>query len=420
MTTRTGSVGPTQWTNFGGNQTFKAPSVAASTEEQVVECVSYALDQEEHIRVPGSGHSYTPIVETTGSLLALEGPTGVIDVDRDEQRAEVWAHTTIHDLGPELWSAGLALRNQGDMDWQTIAGAVSTGTKGSGTEYGTISSEIRGLTLVDGHGSLRTVTEQNADQLLAGKVSLGLLGVLTRVQLQVEPRYGLEENNYSTSWREVFDTADDRLQHYRHYSFCWCPSEYTAAQHHMPGTAGDACFVKQLLTVPEDHPALQTQDGVVGEAGRRTGRSYVVYPDWLEHEPDHIELEYMLPSEHWRDAFLAMRELMTIRRPDQISPVQFRWQKADDAFLSAQDGRDTVSIALLAPQGNDPHEFLRQVHETLLPFNPRPHWGKMHYFDSELLAASFPKFEEFQAVRDSMDPRGIFLNDYLAKLFRTN
>jgi len=404
------------WTNWAGNQRFEADQLFAADEEEIIDHVRRAAESGSRLRVAGAGHSWTPIVESSGSLLTLTGPRGLIEADPVVGEAEIWGHTPLREVGAALWSHGLALRNQGDLDLQTLAGATATGTKGSGRGSGSLSSEIVAMTIIDGHGRQREIGGDDEEELRAARVSLGLLGIVTRIRLRVDRRYGLREENDELPVDEAIAAAEERLQRYRHFSLFWTPGEQTGAIPGLPPTRADHCFVKQLAEIPGDHPDLAVEPGIANADGVRSGRSYLVYPDWVEQEGDHLELEYMVPADAWSDAFLSVRDLILERHPLQPSPVQVRWQRQDDGFLSAQNGTDVVSIALGSSADEWGEAFLRDVHRTLLPFRPRPHWGKMHYFTPEQIAGAFPDLDRFREVRERFDPDRVFVNEHLERL----
>lgn len=406
------------WSNWAGNQTFSSDTTPTHGERDVRDAVRRVADSRRGIRVAGSGHSFTPIVEPRDELITLAGPRGVISTDVDAKTAVIFGHSSLRELGPALWKSGLALRNQGDTDTQTLAGATATGTKGSGITLPNISAEIASITLVDGKGELRHLdADTNPLELRAASISLGLLGIVTRIGLKLDTAYGLHERNSSEPLDAVLAAADDDLARYRHFSFCWCPFDTTSDRFHLPDTAADHCYVKRLSTVAADELRLPIGQKFVGADGARTGRGYAIYPDWADQEPSHIELEYMVPETLWCDAFDAVRTLVLRRDDRHDTLVQVRWQAADDNYLSAQYQRPTVSLAIVAARTSHGAEFLRDVHHVLGEFSPRPHWGKIHFFDSRGVADAFPALPEFLAVRERYDPQGTFLNPYTRTLF---
>lgn len=400
------------WQNWGRNQSFRPTSIMRpGSEDEAVALVRAALGAGRNVRVAGSGHSFTPIVETPGDLFDFSLLSGVISTDRDAGQATVRGGSTIASLGLPLWESGLALANQGDVDVQSISGAIATGTKGSGLNFGSMSSRVISLRLIDGHGDVVDIDGSDIDALRAAQVSVGLLGPVLRVGLQLVPAYGLKEENVILPMDEVFRQWDHLLAEYRHFSFWWMPSDRSADLYKLGDVPADHCFVKLLREVP----ASET-DTPMGSVNRRTDRAYRIYPDGTT-EAEFHELEYMVAARDAREIVEMLRGLMRNSYPDQISPLQVRWQKGDSAFLSGQNGRDSTSISVSGAIGTEYQSFLRGVDQVLQPFGARPHWGKLHYLDRERVRNLYPEFERFQAVRRRLDPRDRFLNTHLRDLF---
>ncbi|MDX1876148.1 D-arabinono-1,4-lactone oxidase [Mycolicibacterium sp. 120266] len=407
LTTDTGH----HWENWGGNQSFTyAEAVIATTDDDVIEAVRAAESHNTGIRVTGSGHSFTPIVQTDHTLLNISQIAGVTAADSESRRATVRAGTGLANVGAPLWDAGLSLANQGDVDAQTISGAIATGTKGSGLQFGSLSSTVRGVRLVDGRGDIVTITEDDADLLHAAQVSIGMLGVFLDMTLQCAPAYKIQEQNAVLPFDEVDSRWDEFLNGYRHFSFWWLPQQGSSQMYDLGDLPKDHCVVKLLTELPADAPDVEA------EPGARTGRAHLIYPDATTDARFH-ELEYMVPAEHGRAALETVRHLMQTKHDDQISPVQIRWQKADNAYLSAQYERDTVSVSVSGKPGTTYEPFLRELDHELRQFDARPHWGKVHYLTRERAEALYPKYDDFQRIRRQFDPKGIFLNPHLRELF---
>ncbi|MCV7420729.1 FAD-binding protein [Mycobacterium yunnanensis] len=398
------------WENWGGNQEFDfAESVTATTDDDVVAAVAAASRARQGLRVTGSGHSFTPIVQTDHTLVDVSALSGVSSVD-SKGRATVRSGTRLADVGAPLWDHGLSLANQGDVDAQTISGSIATGTKGSGPLFGSLSSTVRNVRLVNGLGEIVTITEDQPDLLHAAQVSVGMLGVFLGLTLQCVPAYKLREQNAVLPFSEVEARWDSFLADYRHFSFWWLPAEGSSEMYDLGHLPPDHCVVK-LLT-----EELATAADVEGEPGSRTGRAHLIYPDATTDARFH-ELEYMVPAEHGRAALDVVRDLMSTRHTDQISPVQIRWQRADEALLSAQYHRDTVSVSVSGKPGTTYEPFLRDLDRELQQFDARPHWGKVHFLTRDRVEALYPKYELFQDIRRQFDPHGIFLNPHLRELF---
>jgi FAD/FMN-containing dehydrogenase len=400
-----------QWRNWGGNQSFTyTKAVVATTDDDVIGAVREAAQHRHGLRVTGSGHSFTPIVQTEHTLVDISALSGVTTADSATRRATVRAGTPLAEIGAPLWQRGLSLANQGDVDTQTLSGAIATGTKGSGPRFGSLSSTVCGLRLVNGLGDLVTVTQDDPDLLHAAQVSIGMLGVLVDVDVQCAPAYKLREHNAVLPYEEVTAQWDELLTGYRHFSFWWLPTDESSMMYDLGRLPRDHCVVK-LLT----EESTATPD-VAAEPGARTGRAYLVYPDATTDLRFH-ELEYMVPAEHGREALETVRDLMHTRHPDQVSPVQIRWQQADEAYLSAQYRRDTVSVSVSGKPGTTYEPFLRDIDRELQRFDARPHWGKVHFLTRDRVEALYPRYEDFQRVRRDFDPHGIFLNPHLRCLF---
>lgn len=402
----------TDWKNWGGNQAFKPQEIIApATEEEAISAVRAAVEKKQHVRVAGGGHSFTPIVETSGTLLDLSRLSGVISTDTETKQTEVWAGSRIAALGEPLWEQGLSIANQGDIDVQSVAGAAATGTKGSGVNFGSISSTIRSMRVVNGLGEVVDIDDSDPDALHAAQVSLGLLGPALRIGLQLVPAYRLKEENIILPMSEVFRQWDFLMREYRHFSFWWMPTERSADLYKLGEVPADHCFVKLLRELP-----YEKDDVPSGELNGRTDRAYRIYPDGTTVAEFH-ELEYMVDAADARAAVEAMHALMLKKFPDEISPLQVRWQKADQGLISPQTGRASTSISVSGEIGRNYLPFLKAVDEELRQFSARPHWGKLHFLDRDRVRDLYPEYDRFEAVRRRMDPHGLFLNPHLAKLF---
>jgi FAD/FMN-containing dehydrogenase len=398
------------WTNWAGNQQFAAQEIIRpASEDELIDAVRRAVREGKPVGTAGSAHSFTPIVQTSGLLVEMKGVNGTLS--HLDQRAEVLAGTTLHQLGQELWDRGLSMKNQGDVDAQTLAGAISTGTHGSGIRYGTLSSTVRGMRLLAGTGEIIDIDGSQPELLYAAQVSMGLLGVITRLSLDTAPAYRLRESNRMEPVEDVLERWDEAVPQYRHYSLFWAPTEDSAALYDLPYIPPDHCYVKMLdeLPVESDQDRLDPPSGPVGG---RTGPAYLIYPDTTSEFASWIELEYMVDAKDGKSAFLALRKLMQEKFPDAISPIQVRWTKGEKAFLSPHYGHDTCSLSVSGLKTYDWDRFLRAVDQTLRPWKPRPHWGKMGYMDREGFRATYPELDRFLSVRGELDPLGLFLNDY--------
>ncbi len=390
------------WRNWVGNQSCEPERVAApESEDEVCELVAAARA----VRVAGAGHSFTPVVATDGLLLDLTRLPRIRSLDAEQGRVVVGPATTVGEFGEPLWEAGLALANQGDIVAQQIAGAVATATHGSGLGHGSFSGSVRRMRIVTASGDV--VEADGGDLLHAAQVAVGMLGVVTELELQVAPAYRLREHVANWSWAEAWEPFDELARAHRHFSFFWMPSDASAVLYGLDARA-DECHVKIYDEVGVDVPDSDERYARVGPAWR-------IYP--MLYEPNFHELEYFVPFERGKEALAAMRELMLARLPASVFPLEVRTVGREAAWLSHSYERDTVVISVSGTPGEDYWPYLREVDALLGRFDARVHWGKLHFLTQEQLFARYPRARDFVELRRTYDPAGVFLNDHLRPLF---
>jgi FAD/FMN-containing dehydrogenase len=402
------------WRNWVGNQScISRYKAAPESEAQLAEMMAEADARDLNLRVAGSGHSFTPVVGTNGLLLSLANLRGIIDVDESRHRVTVAAGTRIGDLGRALKARGLSLTNQGDIDTQAIAGAFTTGTHGTGLRLGNLASQIVGLRLVQADGTILAIDESDPELLHAAQVSVGTLGVISALTLQTMPAYNLHER----LWRDDFETCmarhDELAATHRHFGFFWCPTPESRHLYCLADTAAvsstdktaDVCEMK-VMDITEAPP--------MGSPFERVAYSSDVYP--IEYVPNFVELEYAVPLEHGKDAVRAVRELMLTKHTNCIYPIEYRFTAGDPAWMSPFHHQDSITLSVSGGPGIDYWDFLRDTDAILRRYKSRPHWGKMHFLDTEDVTQLYPRAEDFRALRRRLDPQGRFLNDHLRML----
>ena len=406
------------WRNWVGNQSFVARHTAEpGSESELVALVHEASRQDLPIRVAGSGHSFTPVVATSGLLLSLRNMHGLVSADLDRKRVVVRAGTRIGDIGRALKAIGLSLANQGDIDTQAIAGALSTGTHGTGITLGCLSSQAVGMRLVQADGSVFDLdADRDPETMAAAQVSIGMLGVISAVTLQAVAAYNLSE----TLWREDFDSCmekhDELAKTNRHFSFFWCPVAESRHLYCLPDVAAvsnvrrehDVCEMK-VMNVTDEPP--HSNEGTF----ERVAYSSEIYP--IEYIPNFHELEYAIPVENGKEALQQVRELMLTKHTNCIYPVEYRFVAGDSGMLSPYCQRASVTISVSGGPGIDYWSYLLDVDAILRQYGARPHWGKLHFNRAEDMPLLYPRFDDFRAIRRKMDPSGCFLNDHLRNLF---
>lgn len=427
------------WTNWGRCETAEPTEVLRPTTVQAVcDAIIRARATGRLIKVVGSGHSFTGIAVAPDIQLDLGALAGVLDVDRERKRVTVGGGTPLWQLTRLLARHGLALENMGDIDRQTISGAISTGTHGTGLAFGGLATQVVGLTLVSGAGELVRIDEEQSSELLpAARVGLGALGIIVEVTLQCVPGFAIHAVERVEPVDDVVATFDERCTHTDHFEFYWFPHTDTA-------------FTKANIRLPAYTPLESTnrvsqwieeellENGVLGAicaAGsalpaavpslNRTvtrflsDREHTQRSDRVFTSPRRVrfrEMEYAVPYESMGAAFDEVRNLIAERGWRISFPIEVRAAADDENWLSTAYGRRSAYIAVHRYVRNDPTEYFAAVEQIMRRYDGRPHWGKMHNRTAADLRDSYPRFDDFLAVREKLDPRRTFANDYLHRV----
>jgi FAD/FMN-containing dehydrogenase len=399
------------WVNWS-RQAAAVPAVTVRprSEREVADCVRYAIANGLSVRPVGASHSWSNLCSTDAMLIDMTDLAGVEAVDTDRKRAVIHAGTRISAVGPTLWDHGLSLINQGDIDAQTIVGAVSTGTHGSGVTMGNLSSTVRRVRLVDGRGDIVEISEDQPEPLRAAQLSLGLLGVITSIEIEVTDAYYLEEELTFPTWDELVSDMPTDLTGNHHYSLWWLHAEESAALYNL-GVPENVSLTDRSCRRRVNKcsgPPRQTPSSMVD-------RNYVVYPGPFE--GNYFEAEIFVDAQHALTAMTRIRDICRHHRREEVFPVQPRWVKADDAYLSPAYRVDSVGISIAGSPRTDFDGYLGDVTAALDDMNPRMHWGKLHHLTAQLIRDRYPELPAFNDVRRQLDPHDVFLNDYTRELF---
>jgi FAD/FMN-containing dehydrogenase len=384
-----------KWNNWSGRLAAEPDQIAFVRSEDDAAAVVAAAKRKGHaVRTRGACHSHAPLLVTDGTLVDLSGLSGVISANMETRQAWVWAGTPIYALGRALHDSGLALGNQGDIDRQAIAGATATGTHGTGAALASLSASVAGARMVLADGSILDCGPDAERELWeAARLNLGAMGIITRLQLTLREPYRLREHG----WTEPFDSLLPQIPHLaagnRHFEFFWFPHN-------------DGAIVKTINETDDD------PEYPLAEEGSRCAWSYEVLPN--SRVQPHTEMEYSVPADRGPECLRAIRELILSRFPDVRWPVEYRLLAEDDVWLSTAYGRPTATVSVHQDVALDETPYFRACEEIFRSFDGRPHWGKVHYLEPDVLASIHPRWQDWWQARDQADPDGLFLNDYLA------
>jgi L-gulonolactone oxidase len=359
----------------------------------------------------------------------------LLDADRESGLVRVEAGITIHALNRRLAELGLAMENLGDVDRQSIAGAISTATHGTGAKLRNLSSQVEALELVTGDGGVLEVDGSDVDLLGAARVGLGALGVVTAVTLRCVPAFTLEGLDAPAPVEEVLATLDERVEGNDHFEFYFFPYAERAltrtnnrVEHEPRPRARARAWVDDVLLAnhvfhafclagrlaPRRIPAINRAVTRLIGTTRRVERSYEVFAS--RRLVRFTEMEYAVPRARIADAVRGVRELIERHRFAVPFPVEVRFVAPDDAFLSTAHGRETAYLAVHMFRGMEWEPYFRAVEQLMDGLDGRPHWGKRHFQTAETLRDRYPEWDRFQAVRARLDPEGRFANAYVDRV----
>ncbi|MFN8157502.1 MAG: FAD-binding protein [Candidatus Nanopelagicales bacterium] len=409
--------------NWAGNVAFSPAAVARpSTIDELAETVAAAR----RVRVLGTGHSFSPVADTEGTLVLLDAMPRTIEVDPSTATVRVAAGVRWGELAPVVHEHGFALANMGSLPHISVAGSASTGTHGSGSRLGCLATSVVALTLVTADGSLREVRADDPD--LAGSVvALGTLGVVTSLELRLVPAFDVAQ----TVWDGLpLSVAAERFDEVM--GAAYSVSLFTTWR----SDVVEQVWVKRRTTDPEvdlswtgavpadgpRHPVPGADTAACTEQGGAAGPWFERLPhfrlDFTPSSGSELQTEYMLPREHAAAAIEAVHGIAHVVSPVlQISEI--RTVAADDLWLSPCQGRETVCVHFTWIDDADAvAPAVRAVEEALAPYAARPHWGKVFTTDPELVRSHYPRLADAEALRDRLDPERRFSNAFVDRYLR--
>lgn len=400
--------------------------VAPASEEELVAWLGSSTGP---LRPVGAGHSFSPLVPTDGHLLVLDRLSGLVQHDPDTLRATFRAGTRLADMGPPLERIGQASLNLPDIDRQTLAGAVSTSTHGTGIGFHSLSGMVTELRLVTTTGEVLDVTpDGDPDLFRAACVSLGSLGVVTRIEMQNRDTYRLKKRNWVQRTEEVLATFEESALAHRHFEmFPLTHSDYALVLaieetdepiNHPPPSPQEAAFGQLMADMMSIPPGERRP--LINAAVAQTPPTEVVdvsYRILTNVRNDRFnEMEYAVPR---ADGAACLREVLATiaeRQIDVVFPLEYRYVKGDDLWLSMDHGGDRAAISVHRTALADYRPLFEAVEPVFWKYGGRPHWGKLHTLGYQELKQLYPRLDDFAALRAKLDPEGRLLNDHLKYL----
>jgi FAD-linked oxidoreductase len=426
-----------EWSNWAGNQRMQPVRVVRpSNVDEIAAAVKQAGVDGLRVKAIGSGHSFTAIGLTDGVLLDMSSYSGLISADPATGLVTAQAGLPLSRLNALLQDAGLGLTNMGDIDVQTVSGAVSTGTHGTGRSSAGFGAQVAALELVLADGSVVTCSATERPELFAAaRVGLGALGVISTVTFQAEKAFVLEADERPMPLDDVLDGFFDLVSSNEHFEFYWFPHTDIALTKRNNRTDAALRPLTRVKAYVDDELLANGAFGLTCRLGSRmpaviprlnkvaaralSGRTYIDAAPKVFTSPRRVrfcEMEYAVPQAVLPDLFRELRTLPERHGLTVSFPVEVRVAPADDVTLSTASGRDSAYIAVHMFKGTAYEPYFREVEKLYEAVGGRPHWGKLHTLGAAQLRERYPRFEEFVGLRDTLDPERRFGNAYLERV----
>jgi L-gulono-1,4-lactone dehydrogenase len=425
------------WRNWSREQRCRpARIVRPQTREGLAFALARARERGEPLKVAGAGHSFSPAPLTDGLLVRIDALDRLLDFDRSSGLVKVEGGIVLGELNRRLDRLGVAFENLGDIDRQTLAGSISTGTHGTGARYPNLSAQVISIELIGADGTTSVLSEKgDPEGFRAARVGIGALGAIYSVTLRTVPSYTLDRTDRRRPLGEVLDRIDELPDAYDHFEFYVFPHTDTAlcretARTDAPPQPPNAAraFAQEVVLenwiaagfaalarrAPAAVPSLARLAAAGVGTSRRVDKSFRVFAS--ERRIRFTEIEYSVPRADARTAVERVLEIAA--RPEHrcAFPIEVRFVAADDALLSPSHERDSCYIAVHQDRRLDWAGLFAEVERALADLAGRPHWGKRHNLTAAQLEPLYPRWGDFAAVRRRLDPDGAFANAYLDRV----
>ncbi len=423
--------------NWGKTYECKPSAILyPKSNEETVEIIQQANKEGRKVRVIGSGHSWTDLVPTNDILISLDAYQGIIETDHQQMTATVKAGSKLHSIFSALQHEEMALANQGDIDVQSLAGAFTSGTHGTGRDFGILATFIEEITLVKGNGELITCSETNHPELFsAARVSLGALGIITEMKIKTTKNFKLEYISKGGTLEDVMVNFDNYIQSNRNFEFYWFP--FTGlVQMKLVNETDDPIrsggFMRELNDIFVENigygalselsknwawwtPRFSKFSADYVPKGRWVNWSHKIFATkrWVRFR----EMEYSIPRNHFENCMNEIVQTIHDKKFRVHMPMEVRYVKADDIMISPANGRDSVYMAVHQYIGMEYKEYFTTIEKIFLKYEGRPHFGKMNTLAYDGFKSAHPHWNQFISIRNECDPQQVMINPYLKGIF---
>jgi len=426
-----------RWSNWAGNVSCHAKNIFfPRSEDEILIIIDQAIKEGACVRVVGSGHSFSQLVETEDYIVSLVHMTGLVEVNKEEKWATVRAGTSIKEANEALYRHGLAMINLGDIDVQSVAGATATGTHGTGVQFGNVSTEIINFTMAMADGQLLFCSKEENPMLFeAGRVGLGALGIITQITFRLDEAYKLEFESSTADFEDTLEQLEDYNSQNRNFEFYYFPFSDTVQLkksnktdkpvqsnklvEHINDVFLENTVMQLVCKVgtwfPSAHKTISRFAAKAVPKGSKVNFSHEVYA--TVRNVRFKEMEYNVPIEHFKTVISKLKAMIEERSYFVFFPIECRFVKQDDIWLSPAYKRDSAYIAIHVYHETPHNPYFEEIEALFMEYEGRPHWGKMHTRTADYFREVYPRWNDFMILRAEWDPEGVFLNTHLQEVF---
>lgn len=416
---------------------FYNPSSLKDISSTILQCRA----KEKQIRAIGSRYSYTPLICSKSAALSLDNFTGIEEINYEELSVVVRGGTKLADLEKALFAKNLSLYNLGDINEQTIAGLIATGSHGTGKNFGIASTQIMWIQMINAAGEIVECSAQDKPELFkAAQVSLGLLGIITKVKLKVLPRYYVDLERNVVDFDLALGNLLSSFENNRNYEFFWFPYTNYVFEKRINIASSEPAHTSNFKKAFNDYVLENAALWLICEISRMAPHLYRKHANSLLkklnsnlHEQvastqcyatkrlvNHREIEYSIPIQYAVEAIKEIKELLDHHETHVSFPIEVRCVASDDIYLSPNYNCNTVWIAVHSYTKDQYKAVFQAVEKVFLKYNGRPHWGKMHTLSAIEISKLYPHLDTFKSIRKENDPSGLFLSPYINQLLGIN